>query len=174
MYFFLNICQVNVIKSCVSFFLKFSFFTFRLIFTVVKFGDGLNKFTSFITLLFEAVPINQMSPKTFFLMEEIIFFEENIITSKIIFLHVFCDLSFWHLIELFNNRERNVSNNFFEMFRNGFEIFINITTINSFLKILIHLDDLKDGESNFWIAGSDLTHKHHHVWWKVFILEHKI
>lgn len=142
MNFFLNVSQINIIKSSVSFLLNFSLFTFRLIFTVIELRNGLNKFGSLVTLFFKAVPINKMPPKSFFLMEKIIFFEENIIITEIIFFHILSHLFLWHFVKLLNNRERNVGNNLFKVLRDCFEILIDVSSIDGFLKIFIHLDNL--------------------------------
>jgi len=75
-------------------------------------------------------------------MEEIIFFEEDIIISKIIFLHILSHLFLWHFVKFLNYRERNVGNNFFKMFRDPFKVFIDVSSINGFLKIFIHFDNL--------------------------------
>lgn len=107
-------------------------------------------------------------------MKDVIFLERNIISTKTVLLHVVGHLYFAFLLKLFNDGQMSVCYILFKFYRDVFKILVDISAVNGFLKILIHLNDFQKSMGMFWVVDSNLTHEHRHMRLKVFICEHQI
>lgn len=75
-------------------------------------------------------------------MENVVLLERHIVSTEIVLFHVLVHLFLAQIIKLINNCYVNVCTVLLQLFRNFRQIFVNVSTINRLLEILVHLNDL--------------------------------
>jgi hypothetical protein len=111
-------------------------------------------------LFLEAVPVDEVPPESFFLVEDVIFFEGDIVASEAVFFHVIGHLDFTFLLEFFDNGQVDVLEEELEEFGDFFEVLVDGPAIDGLLEVLVHLDDFDESVGVFHIIEGRLADEH--------------